>query len=49
MQIDRAVMSLGYGVSDFSLYSGWPVSHYGLPVNVDHTTHTVFAGISYKF
>lgn len=49
MQIDRAIVTLGYGISDFSLYSGYPISHHGLPENDDYITHTVFIGASYKF
>lgn len=44
MQVDRWVITLGYGISDFSLTSG--LKHYDEP---DHITHTVFIGSSYKF
>lgn len=48
-QIDRYIVTLGYGISDFSLYSGAPVNHNGLPKNTNYITHTVFIGGAYKF
>lgn len=49
LQIDRIIFTLGYGISDFSLYSGAPISHNGLPVDTEYITHTIFIGCSYKF
>lgn len=49
LQIDALIFSIGYGISDFSLYSGEPINHNGLPDKTDYTTHTVFIGASYKF
>ncbi len=40
---------VGYGISDFSLYSGRPHNYHGLPNNDNHTTHSVFLGTAYKF
>lgn len=48
-QLDELVFSLGYGITNFSLYSGRPISHYGLPDNDDYITHSVFIGFGYKF
>ncbi len=49
-QITRLVISIGYGISDFSLYSGSPDNHWGLPAgDTEYTTHTVFLGVSCKF
>lgn len=55
LQLDRYIITLGYGISDFSLYSGAPVSHNGpvspngVPKNTNYITHTVFLGGAYKF
>lgn len=49
MQIDRYIFTLGYGISNFSLYSGSPYNHLGLPDKMDYITHTVFIGGSCKF
>lgn len=49
MQIDRYILTIGYGISDFSLYSGAPISHNGIPENTNYITHTVFIGGAYKF
>lgn len=49
LQIDRFIFTIGYGISDFSLYSGAPVNHHGLPVDTDYITHTLFIGGSMKF
>lgn len=49
MQIDRCVFTLGYGVSNFSLYSGYPFSEYGVPEKDNYITHTGFIAMSYKF
>lgn len=49
MQIDRFILTLGYGVSNFSLYSGYPYSYWGLPDKDNYITHSVFIGGAYKF
>lgn len=49
VQMDRLVLTLGYGVSNFSLYSGRPISKYGSPDDDDYITHNVYVGCSYKF
>ena len=49
MQIGRYVVTLGYGISDFSLYSGSPDSYWGQPGKKDYLTHSVFAGFAVKF
>lgn len=42
-QMGRIVFTLGYGISNFSLYSGMQ------PRTSDYTTHTVYVGCVYKF
>lgn len=42
-QLGRAVFTLGYGISNFSLYSGTQ------PRGSDYLTHTVYVAASYKF
>lgn len=49
LQIDRILFSIGYGISDFCLYSGYPTNHWGMPDNDKYLTHSVFISISYKF
>ena len=49
MQIDHLIFTLGYGISDYSLYSGYPDNMQGSPDNDNYITHTAFIGISYKF
>lgn len=50
MQIDRYIFTLGYGISDFSLYSGRPVSHHGYRESkTDYISHTVFVAFGCKF
>ena len=49
LQYDRFVIGLGYGISDFSLYSGYPDSHWGAPVSPDYITHSGFLVCAYKF
>lgn len=48
-QIDRYIATLGYGISNFSLYSGAPINHNGMPDNTNYITHTVYIGAAYKF
>ncbi len=49
LQIDRYIFTIGYGITDFSLYSGNPVNHWGLPDVDNYITHSGFVGIAYKF
>lgn len=49
LQIDRFIFSIGYGISNFSLYSGWPTSHLGMPNRDNYITHSGFIGGAYKF
>lgn len=49
MQIGRYVAMLGYGISNFSLYSGSPYSYWGQPGKKDYLTHAVFVGFAVKF
>ena len=49
MQIGRYVAMLGYGISNFSLYSGGPDSYWGQPGRKDYLTHSVFVGFAVKF
>lgn len=49
LQLERVVLSLGYGISDFSLYSGRPINHHGLPDRDNYITHSVFIAATYKF
>ena len=49
MQLGRYVVALGYGISNFSLYSGSPDSYWGQPGKKDYLTHTIFIGFAVKF
>lgn len=49
LQIDRFIISIGYGVSNFSLYSGFPRNHWGSPDRDNYITHSGFVGGAYKF
>lgn len=49
MQMEKYVFTLGYGISDFSLYSGCPYSYWSQPGKKDYLTHTVFVGFGVKF
>ncbi len=49
MQLDRFILTIGYGISDFALYSGYPDNMHGLPDNDNYITHTVFVGTAFKF
>lgn len=49
LQLDRLVLSIGYGVSNFSLYSGRPFNENGLPDDDNYITHNGFIGCAYKF
>lgn len=48
-QIDRYIFTVGYGISNFSLYSGSPHNYWGTPDTTNYTTHTVYIGAAYKF
>ncbi len=49
LQIDRYIVTLGYGISNFSLYSGEPINHNGIGTKTNYITHSVFIGGAYKF
>lgn len=49
LAIDEVAITLGYGISDFNLYSGRPYSHYGLPDKDFRITHSGFISCAYKF
>ena len=50
LQVDNVVLSLGDGVSNFSLYSGDPISNNSSYFDTnDYITHMVFVGIGFKF
>ncbi len=49
MQIDRFILMVGYGISDFSLYSGYPHNHWGASDPDNYITHSGFIGGAYKF
>lgn len=49
LQLDRFIVAIGYGVSNFSLYSGFPKNHWGAPTKDNYTTHSGFIGCAYKF
>lgn len=50
MQIDRYIFTLGYGISNFSLYSGGPISHHAYSRSkTDYITHTGFIAFGCKF
>lgn len=48
LQHGRFIITLGYGISGFSLYSGSPRNNNGLPDRTDYLTHTVFLGAAIK-
>lgn len=45
---ERCTLQLGYGYSNFNLYAGAPVSHWGYDEG-HHNTHSVFVIFGYKF
>lgn len=49
LQVDRFIFTIGYGVSNFSLYSGFPNNHWGTPNKDKYITHSGFIGGAYKF
>ncbi|MDE6086164.1 MAG: hypothetical protein K2G40_07190 [Muribaculaceae bacterium] len=49
MQISQFILTAGYELTNFSLYSGSPESHGGYPVKTDYLTHTFYIGGAVKF
>lgn len=49
LQIDRFIVTIGYGISNFNLYSGYPTNHWGSPLRDDTLTHSGFLAGAYKF
>ena len=49
LQIDRLIFTIGYGITNFCLYSGYPHNSWGLPDNDHYLTHSGFIGAAYKF
>lgn len=45
LQVDQFIFTLGYGISNFSLYSGT----WSNPDTSNYTTHSVYIGGAYKF
>lgn len=48
LQVDRIIATLGYDVSNFSLYSGRPYNEHGLPDRDNYITHCVYLAIAVK-
>ena len=48
LQLERVVLSLGYGITDFSLYSGRPINHHGLHARDTYITSSGFVAAAYK-
>lgn len=48
LQVDRIIATLGYDVSNFSLYSGRPYSEYSQPDHDNYVTRGVYLAISVK-
>lgn len=49
MQFGRLIVFAGYGVSNFSLFSGFPDNHGGTPERDNYITHSGFIGTAWKF
>lgn len=49
MQVYRFIFTIGYGISNFSLYSGWPYNYWGETDKDNYITHSGFIGIACKF
>ena len=49
LQMDNVMIYFGYGISDFSLYSGRPYNQHGIPQKDNYITHSVFIGTAFKF
>lgn len=48
-QIDRYIFTLGYGISNFSLYSGHSINYYGSYSDNEYITHSIYIGGAIKF
>lgn len=48
LQVDRFIVYVGYGISNFSLYSGCPHNHWGMSDKDKYITHSGFIGGAYK-
>lgn len=49
MQVDRLIFSVGYGYSNFNIYSGRPYNAQGSDDDYDRPTHSIFISIAGKF
>lgn len=49
MQVERFIVTLGYAVSNFSLYSGFPTNHWGDPDTDNYITHSCLVAFAIKF
>lgn len=49
LQVDRFIFTVGYGITNFNLYSGCPTNHWGAPERDNYITHSGFIGGAYKF
>ncbi|MDE6320858.1 MAG: hypothetical protein K2L93_01010 [Muribaculaceae bacterium] len=49
IQVDQFIFTIGYGVTNFCLYSGFPTNHWGWRDTDDYITHSGFIGGAYKF
>ena len=49
LQIDRVLLYVGYGASNFTLYSGDPDNYNGLPEHPRRISHSAFVGTAFKF
>ncbi len=49
IQHERFIFTIGYGISNFSLYSGSPVNHWGASDRTNYITHSGFIGGGVKF
>lgn len=49
LQLDRLIVFLGYGVTDFYLYSGMPPYEADSAPKRNHITHSGFLGTAFKF
>lgn len=49
LQFGRGILIVGYEVTNFTLYSGRPLSHYASPDKDKYYTHGAYIGIGFKF
>lgn len=49
LNIGNGRISLGYNVSNFALYSGYPYSAYEQPDKDNYNTHSVFVSLGFSF